>query len=141
MIRKKNEKGQFTTFEKYDPPVAKHDPRTLDKGGQCYDDNCLYHEQEKSETRFHYILSKIACHAKNCQMTHLGFTGVPIEVPTGTREFNMMIRPVKKATQEVKEEVGRGAYQSPNNPYHPRHFTTNWRECIYRGCLAHEAAR
>jgi hypothetical protein len=110
MIRKKNEKGQFTTFEKYDLPVAKHDPRTLDKGGQYYDDNCLYYEQEKSETRFHYMLSKIVCHAKNYQMTHLGFTGVLIEVPTETREFNMIIRPVKKATQEVKEGVGRGAY-------------------------------
>jgi hypothetical protein len=44
MIRKKNEKGQFSSFENYDPPIAKHDPRTLDKGGQCYDDNCLYHE-------------------------------------------------------------------------------------------------
>jgi hypothetical protein len=65
MIRKKNEKGQFTTFEKYDLPITKYDPRTLDKGGQYYDDNCLYYKQEKSETRFYYILSKIAYHAKN----------------------------------------------------------------------------
>jgi hypothetical protein len=43
-------------------------------------------------------------------MTHLGFTGVLIEVPTETREFNIIIRPVKKATQEVKEGVRRGAY-------------------------------
>jgi hypothetical protein len=74
-------------------------------------------------------------------MTHLGFTRVLIEVPTGTREFNIMIRPIKKATQEVNEEVRRGAYQSPNNPHYPRHFTTNWRECIHRGYLAYEAAR
>jgi hypothetical protein len=62
---------------------------------------------------------------KNCQMTHLGYTGIPVEVLMETREFNMMIRPIKKATQEVKEEAGRRAYQSLNNPHHPRHFTTD----------------
>jgi hypothetical protein len=44
MIRHKNGKGQFSGFERYDLPVAAHDPRTLKKGGQCYDDNYLYHE-------------------------------------------------------------------------------------------------
>jgi hypothetical protein len=88
---------------------------------------------------------------KGCEIAHHGYTGIPLVV----REFNMMIRPVKKATQNQPEQLvygrntlrpqtertRRGAYSSPNNPHHPRHFTTDWRECIHRGCITHEAAR
>jgi hypothetical protein len=56
------------------------------------------------------MLSQIVCYTKNCRMTHLRYTGIPIEVLMETREFNIMIRPIKKATQEVKEEAGRRAY-------------------------------
>jgi hypothetical protein len=89
------------------------------------------------------MLSQIAYTLKNCRMTHLGYTGIPVEVPKEVREFNMMIRPVKKATLDPPKQLiygrtsprplvvgetsdsGRSAYQSLNNPYYPRYFTTN----------------
>lgn len=102
---------------------------------------------------FHYMFSKTACLWKGCDIAHLGYIGVLIEI----REFNIMIRPVKKASQDppkqsaLRRNVPRSQAErkdtlndnhcSPNNPHHPRHFTTNWRECIYRGCITHEAAK
>ena len=29
----------------------------------------------------------------------------------------------------------------PNNPNHLRHFATDWRQCIHKGCITHEAAK
>jgi hypothetical protein len=44
------------------------------------------------------MLSKIAYTLKNYRMTYLRYTGIPIKVLKETREFNIMIRPIKKAT-------------------------------------------
>jgi len=108
---------------------AEHDPRTLNKGGECYDDNCIPHEQDKRQSRFHHMLSKTACRVPRCEITHHGYTGIPMEI----REFNMMIRPVSKIRKET--------HHSPNHPNHPRHFAVNWRDCYQKGCVTHEAAR
>lgn len=152
VVRK--EDGRFAkTGTLYTRP-ADHDPRALDDGALCFDDNCIPHEHEKQQNLFHYMLSEAACTLKGCRIGHLGYTGVPMEI----REFNMMIKPVKKETTDPRERRvpnlrstlrplttnGRGGYQTTKsiaNPHHPRHFTTSWHECIHNGCISHEAAR
>ena len=154
-VMQHNASGKFMSWsdEPQCAPPA-HDSRRLHEGAQCYDDNCLFHEPEKRQAMFHYMFSKTACQWKGCEIAHLGYTGVPIKL----REFNMMIRPAKKVTQNTDQRINgwttstvprqntkrqelHDDYRSPNNPHHPRHFTTDWRQCIHKGCITHEAAK
>ena len=95
---------------------TEHDLRTLNKGGECYDDNCIPYEQDKRQSRFHHMLSKTAYRVPRYEITYYGYTGIPIEI----REFNIMIRPISK----IKKEI----YYSPNYPNYPRYFVVNQRD-------------
>jgi hypothetical protein len=146
--------GKFLgTYTEVEIPPPAHDSRRLNEGAQCYDDNCLFHKPEKKSPYYHFILSKAGCPFKGCEIAYLGYTGVPIKI----REFNIMIRPAKKVSKDPPEQLIYGrtsgktiqqerkelrdACRLINNPNHPRHFTTDWRECIHAGCITHEAAR
>lgn len=114
----RNSVGQFMSKEKA-AKVANHDPRTLDEGAICFDDNCEAHEADKRKGDHHYMLSKIACIKRNCHTNHLGFTGIPMEI----RQFNMMIRQPKKATND-----------DPWDSRHPQHASTSFVDCTDDSC-------
>jgi hypothetical protein len=66
IVKTRNKEGWFLGSEFYEPPVALYDPLSLNKGGQCYNNNYQYHERDKAELKFHFMLSKVACTLKNC---------------------------------------------------------------------------